>query len=348
VKIETLWPNKSPEPTAVGAVSSAVAVRAASRRWLSFFRSAAFARQEKRKVQKMKTMKLAITVGLGFVLALATQSALAQQPLITSFPGNGQLTWTNSPGTNGFTVQWAPTVTGPWSSNWQALDSLITTSTQKTVSVPMFYRVQQGFSLASARGVWIFTTPSKGNMFYIAQEDGLLSESAMFIPQSPQGSFTVDITSGKVKNTFLSRSSERVAISGKFVGADRIVLDTIPGLMTNGIASRLEDASRCAGSWTGNLYPTDTATHPISFNVDSRGLETGFTGFSGNPIGRLFALTNGIVIGFFYTGEEGNGNPLENYNQIKISGVLSGNTIQGIYHLDEGNSLPRGTFTLTR
>ena len=32
------WPNKSPEPTAVGACSSAVAVHAASRRWLSFFR----------------------------------------------------------------------------------------------------------------------------------------------------------------------------------------------------------------------------------------------------------------------------------------------------------------------
>ena len=42
------WPNKSPEPTAVlsavalaevdGAVSSAVAVYVASRRWLSFFR----------------------------------------------------------------------------------------------------------------------------------------------------------------------------------------------------------------------------------------------------------------------------------------------------------------------
>ena len=36
-----LPPNKSPEPTAVGAVSSAVAVHAASRRWLSFLRSAA-------------------------------------------------------------------------------------------------------------------------------------------------------------------------------------------------------------------------------------------------------------------------------------------------------------------
>jgi hypothetical protein len=31
-------PNKSPEPTAVGAVSSAIAVHVTSRRWLSFFR----------------------------------------------------------------------------------------------------------------------------------------------------------------------------------------------------------------------------------------------------------------------------------------------------------------------
>ena len=34
----TFAPNQSPEPTAVGAVRSAVAVHAASRRWLSFFR----------------------------------------------------------------------------------------------------------------------------------------------------------------------------------------------------------------------------------------------------------------------------------------------------------------------
>lgn len=299
----------------------------------------------------MKTLKFTTKGGLGFVLALAIQSALAQTT-ITSFPGNGQLTWTNSPGTNGFSVEWAPTVTGPWSTSWRTLDSPITTSTQKTVSVPMFYRVKQGFSLASGRGVWIFDTTSKGNMFYIALGDGIVSESAMFIPQSPQGFFTVDTTSGKVTNTFAFRGGGAFAISGRFVGADRIALDTIPGLMTNGIASRLEDASRCAGSWTGNLYPTnsatDTVTHPISFSVDSRGLVTGFTGFSGNPIGRLFALTNGVAVGFFYTGEGDNGNPLENYNQIRISGTLSGNTIQGIYHLDEGNPLPRGTFTLTR
>ncbi len=32
------WPNKSPEPTAVGACRSAIAVHVASRRWLSFLR----------------------------------------------------------------------------------------------------------------------------------------------------------------------------------------------------------------------------------------------------------------------------------------------------------------------
>jgi hypothetical protein len=34
----SLMPNKTPEPTADDAVSSAIAVHAASRRWLSFFR----------------------------------------------------------------------------------------------------------------------------------------------------------------------------------------------------------------------------------------------------------------------------------------------------------------------
>jgi len=35
---EAMMPNQSPEPTAVGADSSAVAVHVVSRRWLSFFR----------------------------------------------------------------------------------------------------------------------------------------------------------------------------------------------------------------------------------------------------------------------------------------------------------------------
>jgi hypothetical protein len=37
-QIYEMTPNKSPEPTAVDAVSSAIAVHVASRRWLSFLR----------------------------------------------------------------------------------------------------------------------------------------------------------------------------------------------------------------------------------------------------------------------------------------------------------------------
>src|SRR5674476_1368558 len=36
----TTWPNKSPEPTAVGPCSSAFAVHVVGRRWLSFLREA--------------------------------------------------------------------------------------------------------------------------------------------------------------------------------------------------------------------------------------------------------------------------------------------------------------------
>jgi len=38
MQIDTVWPNKSPEPTADDALGSAIAVHVASRRWLSFLR----------------------------------------------------------------------------------------------------------------------------------------------------------------------------------------------------------------------------------------------------------------------------------------------------------------------
>jgi hypothetical protein len=38
MEFTSLMPNQSPEPTAVGAVSSAIAVHVASRRWLSLLR----------------------------------------------------------------------------------------------------------------------------------------------------------------------------------------------------------------------------------------------------------------------------------------------------------------------
>lgn len=272
-------------------------------------------------------------------------------PVITSFAPNGYLTWTNPPATNGITVQWAPSVTGPWSTNWNALDSIITTGTQTTAAVPMFYRLSQGFTSSSARGTWIFgSSPplAMGNMFFTCLDDGIIAESAMFAPQAPQGFFTVEAATGRVTNNFVFRNGGGFALAGSFIGPNKILFDPIMGL-TNITAVRLDDPARCTGHWAGALNSTNSTegavSHPVSFDVDARGLLTGFVGFAGNPIGRFFSLSNGVAVAFVYTGEDYSTN---GYNQIRLSGTLSGNNFQGVYHLDEDNHSPHGTVTLTR
>ena len=285
----------------------------------------------------MKTTKFAMKTATVMSFALTCSLTLAQQLLITSFQGNGQLTWTNPPGTNGFTVQWAPTLVGPWSSGWQALDSLVVTGAQTTAAVPMFYRVAEGFSFASQRGVWILNGPvsfmgQNASVYYIAQDDGIISESGAFIPRGPAGFFTVDL-SGRVTNTFVLGRSSAVVVSGSFGGPNQILPDPPNTGMT---IRRVEDLARCAGAWSGTLYQTNTVygaltNYPVTFNVDARGLVTGFTGFPGDTIGRMYALTNGTVAAFFFTGTLQS----DDYNQIRVSGTLSGNAVSGAF---ENNS----------
>jgi hypothetical protein len=291
----------------------------------------------------MKIQTIAIAGGI--FVALAYAGALAQQPVITSFQGNGQLSWTNLTGTNGFAVQWAPAVTGPWSSNWDALDSLITSNAQTTVSVPMFYRVAQGFSLASMRGTWILAGTSRGNGYFIDQDDGISRECSFFIPRAPAGFFTVDV-SGRVTNTFLFSGGGGITLPGTFASANLITLDPP---YASAVLSRLDDASRCAGNWTGTLVstnatsPDDGSSYPVSFSADRRGLVTNFTGFPNPGIGRMFALSNGPAIAFFTPGN----NTDVDYDQICISGTLNGNTFTGSYYNDSSATWV-GTASLTR
>jgi hypothetical protein len=300
----------------------------------------------------MKTLRIAIAMAGSIVLALAPSAGLAQPPVITSFQSNGQLTWTNVTATNGFAVQWAPAVTGPWSSSWDALASLITSGSQTTVPVPAFYRVAQGFSLASMRGTWIYTdavnSPTNGGFYFTAEEDGILSESAIFIPRGPAGLFTVDV-GGRVTNTFLFTGGGGITLPGTFVSPNIIKMD--PVISPNGVLSRVDDASRCAGNWTGTLFQTNgpgtPTNYPVSFSADPRGLVTNFTGFTGLGIGRIFALTNGAAVGFF---TPGNYNDNGVYDQFRISGTLTGNSLMGSYKTDSGSGAQAvlGTASLTR
>ena len=81
-----------------------------------------------------------------FVLAwglLAATVAVAQEPVISSFRGNGSLVWTNVPNTNAlYRVEWAASAGGPWYRTLQAIQGMDgRTGATFSVQVPMFYRV---------------------------------------------------------------------------------------------------------------------------------------------------------------------------------------------------------------
>lgn len=286
-------------------------------------------------------MKLAITIGLGLALALATKTALAQTT-ITSFPGNGQLTWTNSPGTNGFAVQWAPTVAGPWSSSWQSLDSLITTGTQTTVSVPMFYRVSQGFTPAALRGPWLLNKGTNDYAYAMFDGAGTVTEVAFFYPGIPCGYYSVQPT-GTVAITFLTTHDGPRPVQGSFVSGQQIVLDPATD---NFQMFQVLVPSKCQGHWTGALQATNGSSTltAVSFDVDASGLISNFTGLPTFVVGRMLSDSANRTSAFFRNGAAET-NP---YNQVQVSGTLSGNTVSGVFYVDAGGNSPAGTLNLQR
>ena len=87
----------------------------------------------------MSFFKSVIILVILFPLLLRAQTA----PVTASFAQNGELICTNlQPGTAA-TVEWAPSIDGPWTNNWAGLDAVIVNSNRMIhVSVPMFYRVR--------------------------------------------------------------------------------------------------------------------------------------------------------------------------------------------------------------
>lgn len=97
-------------------------------------------------------LPLAAAVG-AVTLSLASLPTLGQTLVIESFAANGLLVCTNlSPGSVA-TVEWAPSVSGPWTNTWAPLEAVAANAAGAIlVRVPMFYRVRE----ATPRGmVWI-------------------------------------------------------------------------------------------------------------------------------------------------------------------------------------------------
>ncbi len=74
---------------------------------------------------------------------LLNPSVSGQAPVISSFSQNGELTCTNLLPGSVATIEWAPTVNGPWTNTWAGLDAITVDSNGTIrVQVPMFYRVR--------------------------------------------------------------------------------------------------------------------------------------------------------------------------------------------------------------
>lgn len=85
--------------------------------------------------------KIRRTASWILLMTAMTGTAFADAGItITSFHGNGQLTWDGS-NLTAYAVQWAPSATGPWTSTWEHLSWIAGSGSTYTAAVPMFYRV---------------------------------------------------------------------------------------------------------------------------------------------------------------------------------------------------------------
>jgi hypothetical protein len=127
----------------------------------------------------MRTNRLRRICAAGLVIA---GTALAQTPDITSFEGNGQLTWTNSDTNLFYRVEWSSALKAPdaWHSNYCALTDIRSSDSIVTSSVPMFYRVCG----SSNRLVFPVPVPKTGQTTsYAAGDDGDLEKGVVPPPQ---------------------------------------------------------------------------------------------------------------------------------------------------------------------
>jgi Concanavalin A-like lectin/glucanases superfamily len=74
------------------------------------------------------------------MMALIAGQAVGQVE-ITSFHGNGVITWTNSARMSLCHLEWAPNLTSGWSRSYANLSNILVTNGSAAAAVPMFFRV---------------------------------------------------------------------------------------------------------------------------------------------------------------------------------------------------------------
>lgn len=301
-----------------------------------------------------------------------SSSFSGQPPRMISLKQNGLLTWTNvtgmnsfvfpsapaaiydPSGTNSFVLEWAPSLTGPWSYAESPLDVTISTNTQTTVSVPTtsatgFYRLSQGFGPQTFHGVWVSIqtdTTDVGGIYLIPNGNGTITNAGSYNYTNPPGYYCVSYN-GEISINLDSIFHGVMTVGGQFEPPNEIALG---GDLTNNALLPVQNVSLCSGTWNGALTETDDPSGLKVYSIELNISTNGFASVSGDFLGTggMFALaaTNGALSGFFKNSVY----PSGAYNQFQLNGTLTGNSITGSYSTDSTNDadLIDGTFTLTR
>lgn len=287
-------------------------------------------RHENQKEESMMK-KIGVLVSFAVLVCMYCARSSAQtRPVITSFHGNGELIWTNSPSTNAFAIQWASSMNGEWHEDWSRLRTIVSTSAQNTAYVPMFYRVVQGFANFTLEGPWIISILSETNHHYIVFDGtGVCTEWGAFNTYGPPGMYTCSSTGDVVLVLFEKDNPDGLSLTGRFSTGDEIVFEPP---MDDILLTRVNDPALCQGSWTGTLYETSGPLYPVSFDVTKTGWIENFTGFPSRVRGRMFGSASGNLSCFFRTGADPEMDP---YNQVQITGTISNDIVNATYTVDD-------------
>jgi hypothetical protein len=110
---------------------------------------------------------------------------------------------------------------------------------------------------------------------------------------------------------------------------------SINGGIITGTLDKVSDLSICSGTWAGTLTPNPIYSLTIGSDGAIGSSNTGFT----SPVSGHFFCIGTDVTGFIRTGSSGG------YEQIKIKGTLSGNSIVGFFR---NNNMVEGPVQLTK
>ncbi len=172
------------------------------------------------------------------LFGLMASAALAGDFVITEFPGNGTLSWTNSVTNATYRVEWASSVTGPWQS-FDALTNLTSisaTSAVVTVQVPMFYRV-----------VWTDAPEPAGEYVY----KGYDSLGALVVT----GRLSLATLTNAIIGVWSFAKTDPAGASGHIVGNGPVQFATLSGYnLLVDLSPAADDYFKLEGKIIGNSY----------------------------------------------------------------------------------------------